>query len=98
MDNLVAAVRAALTARLGDQHVFPAIDTGAISMRDWRKAVAKELAHGPMGQPTETAERQTIAGKPPTAASSEILPGYRPVVDIAQAIHRSCAWWRFVER
>lgn len=98
VDNLVAAVRAALTARLGDQHVFPAIDTGGISMRGWRKAVAKELTRGPMGQPTETAARQTIAGKPPTAASSEILPGYRPVVDIAQAIRRSCAWWRFVER
>ncbi len=98
VDNLVAAVRAALSARLSDCHVFPVVDTGRISMRDWRKAVATELVRGSMLQPSTHASYHPTSGKARTMASAEMLPGYRPVVDVAQAIRLSCAWWRFVER
>ena len=94
LDNLVAATRAALSARIIEQRVFTLTDPAAITEEAFRAAVARELgvsagvATNLPREPTEGTAHQ-IQG-----FNVEKQLGYRPAVDLAEGLRRSCAWWR----
>lgn len=97
VDNLVAAVRAALSAKLGDRHVFVVTDTGDLTCEAFRRAVSRELGirrdeATPLPVPVET-RKNTRWNHVPSRA--ERILGYRPAVDVNEGIRRSCAWWKF---
>lgn len=95
IDNLVAAVRAALSAKTGDQRIFSITDTGTITRDEFRRAVAAALGHSRADGTSELpAKRKTTPWNTPTSRAERLL-GYRPEVDLEEAIRRSCAWWKF---
>ena len=95
VDNLVAAVRAALGTRADPRRIFIVTDTGQLTRDGFARAVASELgiqrgeiASDPAGT------RRTARWHLGHARAGRLL-GYQPAVDPAEAIRRSCAWWRF---
>ena len=95
IDNLVAAVRAALTAKIGDQRIFSVTDTGTITRDNFRRAVAAALGITRADVTSvPPAKRKTTPWNTLTSRTERLL-GYRPEVDQEEAIRRSCAWWKF---
>lgn len=95
IDNLVAAVRVALSAKIGDQRVFIVTDTGGLTRDGFRRAVARELGVGrEEAAPAASPMRRTARWHIPSTRAERVL-GYRPAIDFDEAIRRSCAWWRF---
>ena len=95
VDNLVAAVRAAISAKLGDRHVFAVTDTGDLTAEAFCRAVARELGSRRDEAASSPAETRKSNRSNPVPSRAERILGYRPVVDFDEAIRRSCAWWRF---
>lgn len=96
VDNLVAAVRAALTARTGEQRVFHVTDTGALSARGFRRMVSRELGlaeSGPAAMGPRPGDEAPWHLEP---TSAHRVLGYRPDLPPEEAVSRACAWWRFV--
>ena len=94
IDNLVAAVRAALHAKAPDRRVFNLTDTGGLTKEAFQAAVAHELSAPTMEKNEHTTKTTEGRGPRSQAPLAEKQLGYRPVVDLAEAIRRSCAWWR----
>ena len=94
IDNLVAAVRAALHAKAPDRRVFNLTDTGDLTKEAFQAAVAHELSAPTMEKNEHTTKTTEGRGPRSQAPLAEKQLGYRPVVDLAEAIRRSCAWWR----
>ncbi len=108
VDNLVAAAREALRAKPAEPAVYHIADQGSVTWRRFYEAVAQVLdlstsAIRPAAMaallPNSTfgtadlvrlAMRQSaLPARPPSLSS------YSPIVPFADAIRRSCAWWRF---
>lgn len=96
VDNLVAAVRAALTARNGGRRPFLITDTGRLSTRGFRRAVARGLRAADGGAVDLGTDRRDESRWNLLPARATRLLGYRPAVPPAEGIARACAWWRFV--
>lgn len=95
IDNLVAAVRAALAAKTGDQRIFSVTDTSTLTRDDFRRAVAAAVGIRRMDATSALpAKRKTTPWNTLTSREERLL-GYRPEVDQEEAIRRSCAWWKF---
>jgi nucleoside-diphosphate-sugar epimerase len=96
VDNLVAAVRSALAARNGGRRPFLVTDTGSLSARGFRRAVAREL-HAPDGsQGALVNKRHDESRWNLSAARAMRVLGYQPALPPGETILRACAWWRFV--
>lgn len=94
IDNLVAAVRAALHAKAPDRRVFNLTDTGDLTKEAFQAAVAHEL-RAPTAEKSASSPKTTEGrGLRGQGLLAEKQLGYRPSVDLAEAIRRSCAWWR----
>jgi nucleoside-diphosphate-sugar epimerase len=106
IDNLVAAVRLCLKARLGAGEAYLIGDAETLTWREFVHAIARNLElpvrrirslpQPPAEDTSARAALQQSTSKLSFASATRLL-GYTPPVPFAEGIRRSCVWWRFTQ-
>lgn len=104
IDNLVSAIRLCLKNRSVSSEAYLLGDAETVTWRQFYEAIAQELDASPRrirfldsppsDAPLGRATPQRIRTKFSHSLAAQHL-GYAPTVSLAEAVSRSCAWWRF---